>query len=221
MKMPIKPILTVGFIAASALTNLAPVVAQEVERDTLCRKFPLNSRCEGYEPSQNKSDLKTYRLDRDTFCNKFPLNSKCQKPPLQVFKLNLDRSGEDDEWVRLEKQNNTVKLLHTTRVKDHLVSGVLNGGLGFIPFPLPFVEANKYNWEDHGVTEVSFQSDRCQTENCTITGKDTLVLPEGTDIQAGLFTIRYRENDLKRSLVFRVPADLKAETVDTIIVETN
>lgn len=216
MKMPVKPILTASFVAASVITNLAPVVAQEVDRDTLCRKFPLNSRCQGYDPA-TKSD-KTFKLNRDTFCSKFPLNSKCQRPPLQVFQLNPDRSGEDDEWIRIEKQNNTVKLFHAARVKDGLVSGILNGGLSAVPFPLPFVELNKYDLESHQVTEVSFKSDRCQAESCVITGKDTLDLPEGTDIYAGSFTIRYREKDLERSLVFRVPADLEPETVDTIIV---
>ncbi|WP_319419028.1 hypothetical protein [Pleurocapsa sp. FMAR1] len=78
-------------------------------------------------------------------CNKFPLNSQCQQPPLQVIKLNLDRSGEDDQWIRIERQDNKIELLHTTKVKDGRVSGALNGALGFLPFPLPFVEANKYD----------------------------------------------------------------------------
>jgi hypothetical protein len=38
-----------------------------------------------------------------------------------------------------------------------------------------------------------------------ISGKDTLVLPKGTDIYAGLFTIEYTEGNLERSIKFRVP----------------
>ncbi|MGL4619881.1 MAG: hypothetical protein ACRCZS_12610, partial [Chroococcidiopsis sp.] len=110
---------------------------------------------------------------------------------------------------------------HTTRVKDGLVSGALNGALGFVPFPLPFVEANKYDWENHQVIEVTFKSDRCQSNNCTVTGTDTLVLPKGTDIYAGLFTIYYQEKALRRSLSFKIPADLKAETVDTVTIEAH
>ena len=198
---------------------ISTVFTQEVDRNTLCSKFPLNSRCEDYQPS--KSTPQTYELDRDRFCDKFPLNSQCQQPPLQVIKLNLDRSGEDDEWIRIEQQGNKVKLLHTTKVKDGLISGALNGALGFVPFPLPFVEANKYDWKDHRVTEVAFKSDSCKTNSCTITGRDTLVLPEGTDIYAGVFTIDYREKDLERSLSFRIPPDTKAKTIDTITVETH
>lgn len=224
IKMNLVTKLTLTLTAAIAISS--PTVAKEIDRDTLCNKFPLNSRCEDYKLT--KSGSKKYRLDRNSFCDKFPLNSQCQQPPLQVIKLNLDRSGEDNEWVRIEQRDNRVKLFHTTKVKDDLASGVLNGALGFVPFPLPFVEANKYDWENHRVTQVSFKSDceasrrhRCNVESCVVTGKDTLVLPEGTNVYAGLFTINYREKDLRRSLSFRIPEDIKAETIDTITVQTD
>ena len=219
MKIINKSILALASIMAINTLAVSPVFTQEVDRNTLCSKFPLNSRCEDFKAS--KSTPQIYELNRDRFCDKFPLNSQCQQPPVQVIKLNLDRSGENDEWVRIEKQANKVKLLHTTKVKDGLVSGALDGALGFVPFPLPFVKANKYDWQDHRVTKVSFKSNSCKTDSCTITGTDSLVLPEGTDIYAGLFTIDYREKDLKRSLSFKIPADTEAETLDTIIVENN
>ncbi|MBE9045891.1 hypothetical protein IQ255_16020 [Pleurocapsales cyanobacterium LEGE 10410] len=223
IKMNLITKLTLTLTAALAQLNgviaiSSPTVAQEIDRNTLCHKFPLNFRCEDFEAS--KSTSQTYQLDRDSFCDKFPLNSQCQQPPLQVIKLNLDRSGEDDEWVQLEKRAGKIKLQHTTRVKDGLASGVLNGALGLVPFPLPFIEANKYNWKDHRVTGVSFKGDRCKTESCVITGKDTLVLPEDTNVSSGLFTIDYREKDLRRSLSFRIPEDTKVETIETITVET-
>ena len=210
--------LTLALTSTMAINSFAAssAVTQEVDRDTLCNKFPLNSRCEDYKSTKTKSEPQIYQFERNAFCDEFPFNSKCQQPLLQVIKLNLDSSGEDDEWVRIEKQANKIKLLHTTRAKDHLVSGVLNGALGFVPFPLPFVEANKYNWEDHQITEVSFNSDRCKIKNCIVTGKDTLTLPQSADIHQGWFTIKYQEKDLKRSLSFRIPADTKSETIDTI-----
>ena len=187
MKVINKSILALAGAMAINTLIISSVVTQEVERDTLCKKFPLNSRCENY--TSTKSESKIYKINRSAFCEKFPLNSQCQQPPLQVIKLNLDRSGEDDEWVRIEKKANKIKLSHTTKVKDGLVSGALNGALGFVPFPLPFVEANKYDWENNQVTEVAFKSDRCKVDSCQLKGTDTLVLPEGTDIYAGLFTI--------------------------------
>ena len=214
-----KSILALASTVAINTFAVSPVLTKEVDRNTLCSKFPLNSRCEDYKSTKTESEI--YQLNRDRFCNKFPLNSQCQQPPVQVIKLNLDRSGEDDEWVRIEKQANKVELSHTTKVKDCLVSGALNGALGFVPFPLPFVEANKYDWQDHRVTKVSFKSDRCKIDSCTITGTDSLVLPEGTDIYQGLFTIYYQEKDLKRSLSFKIPADTEAETVNTITVKNN
>ena len=209
--------------AVSAMTVNSSIastaVTQEIDLDTLCRKFPLNSRCEDGRSTKSESEVQMYQLDRDSFCQDFPFNSRCQKPATEIINLNLDRSGEDDEWVRIEKQDNKIKLLHSTKVKDGLVSGALNGALGFVPIPLPFVEANKYDWNDHRVTGVAFKSDGCKSDGCIVTGTNTLVLPEGTDIYAGLFTIDYQEQDLKRSLSFRIPADTEAETIDTIVVE--
>ena len=209
--LTIATVVTLNFVSTPAKT-------EEVNRDLLCRKFPLNSRCQDYQVS--KSEAKIYQLERNSFCDRFPLNSRCQQPVVEVIKLNLDRSGPNDEWIRIEKQANKVKLLHTTRVKDSLTSSILNGGLGFVPFPLPFVKANKYDWEDHQIIQISFQSDRCQADSCTITATDTLDLPPGTDIYAGLFTIEYEEKDLRRSISFRIPADAKLEAIETITVET-
>lgn len=195
------------------------IATQKANRDALCRKFPLNSRCEDYSASKLKTQ--TYQLNRNNFCDKFPLNSECQKLPTEVINLNLDRSGQDDEWVLIEKQSNEVKLLHTTKAKDGLASGALNGALGFVPVPLPFLEINKYNLKKHQMIKVSFQSDRCKSENCIVTGKNTLTLPEDADLYSGLFTIYYQEKDLKRSISFRIPADTEPEIIDTITVRNN
>jgi hypothetical protein len=227
MKIFTKPFLALSTVMALNLAASFPAATQEVDLDNLCRKFPLNSQCQDYS---NKSFSETddfassssrqTTLSRQTFCNKFPLNSQCQKPPVEVIKLNLDRSGEDDEWVRIEKQANKIKLSHTTRVKDGLVSGALNGALGFVPFPVPFVELNKYDWEGHQIKKVSFKSDRCETKNCIVRGKNTLILPQSSDIYGGLFTINYQEKDVRRSLSFKIPPDTEAETIDTVNITT-
>ena len=212
-----KLILATASVLTLNLFVSAPVKTEEVDRDLLCSKFPLNSRCQDYQAT--KSESKIYKLDRNSFCDRFPLNSQCQQPAIEVIKLNLDRSGENDEWIRIEKQGNKVNLLHTTKVKDGFVSGALNGALGFVPFPIPFVEANKYDWEEHSITKVEFKSDRCQAKKCTVTGKNSLTLPEKSNVYAGLFTINYEEKDLKRSLSFRIPADAETETIETITVK--
>lgn len=211
-----KAILTVSGVFALNLS--IPVIAEEIDRELLCRKFPLNSRCRDYRAAE--PELKVYQLDRNSFCHRFPFNSQCQQPAVEVIELNLDRSGDNDEWIRIEKQANEVKLLHTTRVKNKVVSGILNGALGLVPVPLPFVKANNYDWEDHQAIQVSFKSDRCKTDDCTITGIDTLILPEGTDIYAGLFSIDYLEKDLERSISFRIPERAKVKAIETITVET-
>ena len=219
MKILTKLSLSVAIVLTVDTFITSPVAAKEVSRDTLCRKFPLNSQCKNYQSAESESEAQIYQLDRDSFCEDFSFNSRCQKPPTEVIKLNLDRSGDDDEWIFIKKQDNQIKLLHTTQVKNGLVSGALNGALGFVPFPLPFVEANKYDWEDHQITEVAFKQDRCQTQNCIVTGKNTLTLPQGADIHQGWFTIEYQEKDLRRSLSFRIPADTEVETIDTITIK--
>ncbi|MEN9568744.1 MAG: hypothetical protein RLZZ69_3942, partial [Cyanobacteriota bacterium] len=51
-----------------------------------------------------------------------------------------------------------------------------------------------------------------------VTGKKTLNLPRGTNIYQGLFTIEYQEEKLRRSLSFKIPADVKPTVSDTVII---
>ena len=206
---------------ASAIELNLETKVEPFKDESLCRKFPLNSRCDAYQGSQPQESLHT--INRESFCEKFPLNSQCQESVIKVFELNLNRSGEEDEWVRIEQQDNRVKLLHTTQVKDALVSQVLNSGLELIPIPipLPLPELNKYSWDDHNTMQVAFKSDRCRSKKCIISGKDTLVFPQGVDVYGGEFTIDYREEGLERSVSFRVPPQVKAKTEEMMTVRFN
>lgn len=202
--------------------------AREVDRDTLCSKFPLNSQCKDYV-SSSKSQADVPKVDLDTLCSKFPLNSRCkdyvsssreevtaaasQVP--EIIKLKLDTSGPDNEWIRIERSENTVKLIHTTRAKAGF-SGAVDGVIGAVsPIPIPF-GINFHRWNDHTTTRIVFEPDNCnQISNiqvaqpdklsCTITGKNTLSLPNGMEIREGRFTIEYTENELLRTITFRIP----------------
>ena len=219
MKIVKKIILALATVAAIDTLAIPSASTQEVNLDTFCHKLTLNSRCKNYKISklETESELKIHKVDRNTFCDKFQFNSQCQQPPLQVIKLKLDGYGEDDEWVLIDKQSDKIKLALATKEKDALVSGALNGAVrALVPFPLPF-EANKYNWKDNQVMEVEFKSNDCKINSCVVTGENTLILPEGTNIHKGLFTINYQEKDLKRSVSFRIAPNLKAETSNDII----
>ncbi len=168
------------------------------------------------------------KVDLNTFCQKFPLNSRCLIDKLtvqtQVIKLRLKTSGERNEWIRIEISGNTVKLLHTTRDKS-FVSDILNNLASLAPVPyLPDI-FNFYNWYDHPTIGVAFESNSCILlqrlkskksvltnsrisgfPSCTITGTDSVVLTTGMDIHYGQFTIVYKENNLVRSITFRIPA---------------
>jgi hypothetical protein len=118
--------------------------AKEINLDSLCSKFPLNSRCLDRDYSLTKPKQKKLEIERDSLCSKFPQNSYCLQAPPQVIKIQLDRSGKKDEWIEIEKQENKIKVKHTTKVKDDLVSGIFDSALSFVPVPFPFIELNKY-----------------------------------------------------------------------------
>ncbi|MGL5075876.1 MAG: hypothetical protein ACRDBG_08535, partial [Waterburya sp.] len=214
--------LTIATTATALIINdiaVAQTANEQVNLDSLCYKFPLNSRCLDYDYSLTEPEQTKLEVERDSLCYKFPQNSNCLQEPPQVIKIQLDRSGEKDEWVQIAKQDNKIKVKHTTQVKDDLVSGIFDGALGFVPVPLPFVEVNEYNWENHRVTRITFQPDGCKSNSCTITGTNTLTLPEGTNIYNGLLTVEYQEEKLSRSLTLRVPTDAKTETIDSIAIK--
>jgi hypothetical protein len=45
------------------------------------------------------------------------------------------------------------------------------------------------------------------SEDCAITGIDSLLLAEEMDIRRGKLTIEYKEGDLLRSITFRLPTE--------------
>jgi hypothetical protein len=218
----IMPIMTATLIVYGGIvTNINQQTnAKEIDVDSLCLKFPLNSRCLDYDYSSVKPEQTKLEIKRDSLCNKFPQNSYCLQAPKQIIKIQLDRSGEKDEWIKIEKQENKIKVKHTTQVKDDLVSGIFDGALSFVPVPLPFIETNKYNWKDHRVTRITFQPDGCQSNSCIITGSDTLTLAEKTSIYGGVLTVEYQEEGLRRSLSLRVPTDAERETLTSITINT-
>ena len=235
---------TVGIVGVTETTSESDIQADDLPSDSVdITPIELSEEVKGFYFVQDEDyQPKTYEFEHDTFCTKFPFNSHCQQKPMEIIQLNLERSGEDDEWIHLKKIDSTIELSHRTKVRDDLVSTITDEAVGLIPLPsildfLPFdvvPDINKYNWEDHQVTKVTFKSDRpcwCveglssswgdnrrKTPSCIVTGKKTLDLPEGTDIFQGLFTIEYQEKDLMRSLSLRISADVEATIVDTITI---
>jgi hypothetical protein len=125
-----------------------------------------------------------------------------------IIKHELDTSGRNDEWVRLEITGDVVKLLHT-RVGQSETSSIINSvaSLG-----LPVSPPNFYRWYDHKTTRVAFKPDDCTERGivatpstCLITGIETLTLPSGRNIRQGLITIEYEDRKLIRSVTFRLP----------------
>ncbi len=211
-------------ITATVLVNnvlLPQAQARPVDLDTLCQKFPLNSRCQGYKSLQERQ------------------NAVNQAP--QVIKLRLNTSASR-EWILIKTSGNTVQLRHTTN-KVTTFSRLTHFAVGFSPIPIPLPDF--YGWHDHQTTRIVFQPDSCAGnsapspnqpssstpnqpssltpnqpssltpnqpsgyQSCAMVGTDSITLLPGTDIRQGLFTIDYKERQLSRSITFRLPANTK------------
>ncbi|MEL6929021.1 MAG: hypothetical protein AAFO95_10330 [Cyanobacteria bacterium J06600_6] len=224
-----KLMLTTGIVMLTSGFTVNSWATEPIEIDTLCLKFPLNSRCQSYQPDSTlfKPNLVKYQLDRQTFCEEFSFNSRCLTDPVEIINFNLD----EEEWIRIKKSGNKIQLFHSDRRVDSLVSLATGGAASLIPEPgilslLPFswldllpLDLNKYDWQDHQVTQVSFKSDRCQFDDCIVSGTTTIDLPANTKFSQGLFTVEYTEQELLRSVTFRIPADIEVTPIDTVTIQ--
>lgn len=242
----IMPILTATFIAFTG-TLAYPIQkanAREIDLDSFCSRYSSNSRCEGYvNNSKFKSeDIPTKSIRLSTLCEKFPQNSQCKNGLPQVMKIHIDFNSHA-EWIRIEKEGDRVNLLHITEGDGGLASKVFNGAIGaLVPVPIPF-DFKFGQWKDSKTTKVAFIPDGCGVNsldkslqkdseqaqavlpttiqaalpNCALTGNNTIVLPPGTDIHAGLLTVEYEEDDLLRSITFRVPPEKTWSTENRVI----
>lgn len=147
--------------------------------------------------------------------NPQPLRTENQPP--EVIKVRLETSGPRNEWIRIEKDGNKLRLMHTTRAKTGFSEAINSVGL-----PIRF-----HRWHDHPTKQVVFEPDLCTPQQyqelsarggndrskisgasrCAVTGTDSVILPEGMDISRGQFTMEYQEGDLSRSVTFRVPSE--------------
>jgi len=218
-----------GIVTLATGFTVNVIAAETVELNTLCFKFPLNSRCQNYQPNPDlpKPSIAKYQLDRQAFCDEFPFNSQCSIAPVEIINFNLD----EEEWIRIRKSGNKIQLFHSDRVADGLVALVTGGATSLVPEPgfldlLPFnwfdllpLDLNKYDWQDHQVTKVSFKSDRCNLDLCLVSGTTTIDLPPDTSFDEGLFTVEYTEKELLRSVTFRIPKDIKVTPITSLTVE--
>ncbi len=202
--------------------------AQEVDRDFLCQRFSLNSRCEGNTPGTQQEK---------------PNPGQRQSTPLenganQIIKVRLKLSGLDNEWIRIETSNNraggtVLTAYHTKRVQRTLLSNLATGLISFgaeelaseaingYDGPVPIPDINFYRWANHETRRIVFVPDGCSDNSpaplnneqqpgpssCVITGTNSITLPAEIDIRLGLLTIEYAEQDLVRTITFKVPLD--------------
>lgn len=157
-----------------------------------------------------------------------------EKRANQIIRVRLKLSGPDNEWIRIETSgSNTgetiLRAYHTTRVRQNLPSRAATSLLSFgvreladetfdgYEGPVFVPSINFYKWADHETRRLTFVPDRCSGNtpksvannqpSCAIAGTDAIALPAGTDIHTGLLTIEYAEENLIRSITFRIPLE--------------
>lgn len=88
-----------------------------------------------------------------------PVIAQDSKPD-ETIRVKLDVSGSQNEWIRIERRGNVLKLIHTKQLrKKRGVEGVLNTALGVVGVGgtgLAF-----YDWDDHQTVRSLFKPDRC------------------------------------------------------------
>jgi hypothetical protein len=209
----------INFLAVSLFVNslmIQQVYAQKVDLRILCQKYPLNSRCQGNNQEQQQ------------------INSLESKADIIKINLEASGTRNEwirIETTNSEANKTVLNAYHATRVKQNLLSGIttnlLNFGLGQLAGevidgykgPVPVPDINFYRWADHKTRRLTFVPDSClgnsstSLENfqlsgqpsCAVTGSNSITLPVGTNIYAGILTIEYTEKNLIRTITFRVP----------------
>lgn len=200
------------------------VYAQEVDQEILCQQFPFN-RCKGYTPSMQRLGTKPEQQAN-------PRENKASQ--IIKVRLGVSGPNNEWILIETSDnvQGQTIfRAYHTTRVKQNLLSGVVTNVLSFgagqlasevidgYNGPAPVPDINFYRWADHKTRRLVFVPDSCSRNSpaplengqlsaqstCAITGTESITLPTGTDIYAGLLTIEYTEENLIRTITFRVP----------------
>ena len=197
-----------AFLFASLMLccTVSKADAQTVELDEFCTRYPLNSRCEGYTPQNSES-------------------ANLSETLLQVFNVHLNVTGDDDEIVMLEINEETMGAIrlsayHIEKTEDDgffTLGNLVNGAIGAVsPVPVPFDLFRSFTSQASQTEYIAFTPDDCmeqmpllngqgfQLGDCSFVGSDTLSLPQDVDIRSGFFTLGYIEGTLLRAVIFRI-----------------
>jgi len=128
----------------------------------------------------------------------------------QVTRFKPEIAGVDNEWIRIERCGDTVRIVHTRRANENRgVLGVVNVVTDLMGPTTGFAR-----WYDHPTTRVAFKSDHCtesieltNTDGCVITGTEALTLSPEITIYQGIFMIEYTNGELMRTIAFRLPSE--------------
>jgi hypothetical protein len=204
------------------------VYGQDFKRDLLRQRFPLNSRCEG-----NTSGTQQERANLGKRLSTLPENGANQIIKVRLRLSGPDNEWIRIETSNNGAGGTVLTAYHTKRVRQTLLSNLATGLLSFgaeelaseaidgYDGPVPVPDINFYRWAAHETQRIVFVPVGCSDNSptplgngqqlgqssCVITGTNSITLPAGIDIRLGLLTIEYAEQDLVRTITFKVPPD--------------
>ncbi len=158
--------------------------------------------------------------DLDQFCRQYPLNSECDgseavsptsRGAQQTFQILLRTLGPEQEQVRINIVNSTNTI---TLTAQHVIAFEQDSFLNQVPNPVFSLLPGNRQAIANETAYLIFEPDSCEvlTERnfgaevttCPILGQDQLILPADIDLLAGTFTVGYLEQNLERSVSFRL-----------------
>lgn len=204
------------------------VYGQEVEQDFLCQRFPLNSRCEGNTSGTQQDRAKLGQRQSNPSENGanqiIKVRLRLSGPDNEWIRIETSNDGAG---------GTILTAYHTKRVRQTLLSNLSTGLLSFgaeelasevidgYDGPVPVPDVNFYRWANHETRRIVFVPVGCPDNSfapldsgqklgqssCVITGTNSITLPAGIDIRVGLLTIEYAEQDLVRTITFKLTSD--------------
>lgn len=199
-----------------------PTNAQEAELDVHCQRVAFSTQCQSrlHTQQENSSVSESAQVIK--------IKLEISGPDNEWIRLEtIDRenstvlSAYHTRRVRRTLISNIVTGLVEVSTEE-LAGEVIDGYDGPVIVP----DINFYRWADHTTRRIFYVPDGCTEEaiilpeavspeesnasnqtSCIIAGTDTITLPPDTNIRTGTIILEYIEQDLVRSIAFRIPPE--------------
>lgn len=218
-----KLLVSISTVAFLSQGMAQPTNAQEAELDVHCRRVAFSTQCQRdrlYTQQEDSSVSESAQVIK--------IRLEISGPDNEWIRLEtIDRenntvlSAYHTRRVRRTLISNIVTGLVEAGTEE-LAGEIIDGYDGPVIVP----DINFYRWADHTTRRIFYVPDGCTEDapvlpeatspggsdasnqtHCIVAGTDTVTLPPGTNIRTGTIILEYIEQDLVRSIAFRIPPE--------------